>query len=86
VRDIKKNGQYSKFAQHIIVTGQEYNTILNTMKILHTEKKSQKLNAYEILYIYDASKQEVKLNETYAESYNPIYDAILTTYPTQNII
>lgn len=82
VGDTKNNGLYSKFAQHIIDAGHEYDTIERTMKILHIEKKIQTLNAYERLYIYDASKQGVQLNDTYAESHNPIYDAILTTYPT----
>jgi hypothetical protein len=39
VRDTKNNGQYSKFAQHIIDTGHEYDTIERTTKILHIEKK-----------------------------------------------
>jgi hypothetical protein len=31
-RDIKNNGQYSKFAQHIIETGHKYDTIVKTMQ------------------------------------------------------
>jgi hypothetical protein len=44
IRGIKNNGQFSKFAQHIIETGHEYGMIEKTMKILHIEKKSQILN------------------------------------------
>jgi hypothetical protein len=45
IRDIKNNGQYPKCAQHVIDTGHKYDTMENTMKILHTQKKDQMLNA-----------------------------------------
>jgi hypothetical protein len=51
IRDIKTNGQYSKFEQHITERGHEYGVIEKPMKILHIENKSQKLNTYEIPYI-----------------------------------
>jgi hypothetical protein len=76
IRDIQSNGQYSKFTQHVIDTGHEYNTMENTMKISCIEKKGQMLNAYERLYIYEASKQGIQLNDTLTEGYNPIYDII----------
>jgi hypothetical protein len=57
IRDIKNNGQYSKFAQHIIDAGHEHDIMENTMRILHIEKKGQMLNGYKRLYIYEASKQ-----------------------------
>jgi hypothetical protein len=38
IRDIKNDGQYSKFGQHITDTGHEYDTMENTMNILRIEK------------------------------------------------
>jgi hypothetical protein len=38
-RDIRNSGQNSKFAQHILDTGHEYETIEKTMKILRIEKR-----------------------------------------------
>jgi hypothetical protein len=52
------------------------------MKILHIEKKSQILNTYERFHIYEISKQNMQLNDTFTETYNPIYDMILTKFPT----
>jgi hypothetical protein len=82
IRDIKNNGQYSKFVQHIIEKGHKYSMIEKTMKILHIEKKSQILNTYERFHIYEVSKQNMQLNDTFTEAYNPKYDMILTKFPT----
>jgi hypothetical protein len=86
MRDTKNNGQYSKFAQN--KEQQVMSTIwLKTNEFVRTENKSQALNAYKRFYIYSASRGGVKLNDTHThthtESYNSIYSAILTTYPTQ---
>jgi hypothetical protein len=52
------------------------------MKILHIEKKNQILNTYEIFHIYEASKKNMQLNDIFTETYNPIYDMILTKFRT----
>jgi predicted GIY-YIG superfamily endonuclease len=72
IRDIRNNGQNSRFAQHILDTGHEYETIEKTMKILHIEKKGQMLDTHERFCIYEISKQNLQLNDNYAEIYNPI--------------
>jgi hypothetical protein len=54
-----------------------------TMKILHMEKKGQMLDTYERFHIYEISKQNIQLNDNFADTYNPIYDIIITAY--QNI-
>jgi hypothetical protein len=51
-----------------------------TVKILHVEKKGQMLDAYERFHIYEISKQNMQLNDNFAETYNPIYDIIITVY------
>jgi hypothetical protein len=48
------------------------------MKILHIEKKGQMLDSYERFHIYEISKQNIQLNNNYAETYNSIYDTIIT--------
>jgi hypothetical protein len=83
LRDIKNNGQNTNFAQHILDTKHEYETIGKTMKILHVEKKGQMLDTYGIFHIYEISKQNMQLNYNFAEIYNPIYDTTVTAY--QNI-
>jgi hypothetical protein len=83
IGDIKNNGQNSKFAQHILHTGHEYETIEKIMKILHIEKKGQILETYERFHIYEISKQNIQLNDNFTETYNPIYNTIICTH--QNI-
>jgi hypothetical protein len=47
-----KKQQHSKFAQHILETTHTYDTIDRTMKMLHIEKKGQKLNTQKnIIYM-----------------------------------
>jgi hypothetical protein len=82
IRDIKNNGQYSKFAQHVVETGHQYGNMEETMKILHIEKKSQILNTYEMFYVYNIRKQNIQLNDTFAETHKRIYDTILPKFPT----
>jgi hypothetical protein len=82
IRDIKNNGQHSKFSQHVIETEHEYDIKERSMNILHIEKKGQILDTYERFHIYETSKQNKQLNDTLTETYNPIYDVILTRFPT----
>jgi hypothetical protein len=51
IRDIRNNGQRSKFARHTLDTTHDYGTIENKMKILHMQKNGTMLDTYE-RYIY----------------------------------
>jgi hypothetical protein len=51
IREIKTNGQKSKYAQHILHTTHNYDTAEKTMKILHIEKKGRMLNVLESYHI-----------------------------------
>jgi predicted DNA-binding protein with PD1-like motif len=42
IHAIRSNKQNSKFAQHMLHTGQTYSTIDQTMEVLHIEKKGEK--------------------------------------------
>jgi hypothetical protein len=53
------------------------------MKILYIEKRDQMLDTYERFHIYEISKQNMQLNDNFAESYNPIYNILITAY--QNV-
>jgi hypothetical protein len=50
VREIKMNGQRSKFAQHILVTAHNH-TIEQTMEIVRIERKEKMLNMLESCHI-----------------------------------
>jgi hypothetical protein len=64
----------------ILDTGHEYETIEKTVKIWHTEKKGQMLETYERFHICEISKQNLQLNDNFTETYNPIYNTIISTY------
>jgi hypothetical protein len=52
-REFRINGQSSKFAQHILDTANNYDTMDQTMKILYVErKKSNAKHIGELIYIY----------------------------------
>ncbi|PNF39362.1 hypothetical protein B7P43_G18159, partial [Cryptotermes secundus] len=85
IREIKMNGQKSKFAQHILDTTHNYHTIDKAMKILHIEKKGKMLNTLESFHIYELTKQNLQMNEALTDSYNQIYDILIKTNQTQEI-
>ena len=41
IRDIKNNGQNSKFAQHILDTTHDYSTIDRTLEVVYIGKKAK---------------------------------------------
>jgi hypothetical protein len=47
IQDVRNNRHSAKFAQHIPETGHAYNTINQTMEVLHIESKGQELNTLE---------------------------------------
>jgi hypothetical protein len=53
---IRTNKQNSKFAQHILETRHNYDTIDQIMKILHIEKIGPKLNTLERFHKYDMTE------------------------------
>jgi hypothetical protein len=48
----------------------------NASCCVHIEKKGQMLDTYERFHIYEISKQNLQLNDNYAE----IYNTIISTY------
>jgi hypothetical protein len=67
----------------ILDTGHECEMIEKTMKILHIEKKGQMLDTYERFHVYEISKHNIQLDDNFTETFNPIYDTIISAY--QNI-
>jgi GTPase SAR1 family protein len=57
IQDIRTNRHNSKYAQHILDKGHAYNTMDQTMRILHIEKKGHKLNTFERYEIYKLTKK-----------------------------
>jgi hypothetical protein len=77
IREIKTNGQKSKYAQHILETTHEYGKIEQIMEILHIERKGRMLNAMESYHIYELTKQNLQMNEALTDSHNQIYHTLI---------
>jgi hypothetical protein len=48
----------------------------DTLNVLHFEKKGPQMNSLEQYYIYRLSKDNLQLNDTYTDTYNPIFKLI----------
>jgi hypothetical protein len=76
--------QKSKFAQHILETQHTYSTIEHTMDILHFQNKGMIMNTLERYHIYQLTKKGTQLNDTYTETYNPIFNILNKHYTHSN--
>jgi hypothetical protein len=76
IQAIRTNKPNSKFAQHILDTQHTYGTIDETMDILHFGKKGPQLNTLERFYIHNLCTQKLQINDTYTDTYNPIFNLI----------
>jgi hypothetical protein len=82
IHAVRTNRQNSKFAQNILGTRHDYDTIDKTMEILHIEKKGHKLNTLDRFHIYDRTKKGLQMNEPFTDIYNPIFDILLKNIRT----
>jgi hypothetical protein len=77
IHDIKNNRCHSKYAQHILNTGHEYDPIEQIMDILHIKNKGYILNTLEQFEIYKITKNKLQLNDTHTFTKNPIFDLLI---------
>jgi hypothetical protein len=54
-------------------TGHTYGSMANTMKVLKTERKGKHLNTLEKYHICKKSTDGLQMNDTYIDTYNPIF-------------
>jgi hypothetical protein len=78
INDIRQNKEKSRYSQLILNTGRKYGTTEDTLKILYKNKKGRLLNTVEQFYIYINTKQNSHLNNLYSDSFNPIYNTLLS--------
>jgi hypothetical protein len=60
--------------------GHTYGTITDTMDIRKTGKKGKHLNTLEKYRIYKISKDNLHMNDTYIDTYNPIFETLYELY------
>jgi hypothetical protein len=56
--------------------GHTYGTIEETLELMQVTKKDHLLNTLERFHIYDNTKRKLKMNDTYADAHNRIFDLI----------
>jgi hypothetical protein len=76
IRAIRSNNGNSGYSNHILNTGHTYGTINDTMGIITTAKKGRHLNTLERYHIYKLSKEKLHMNDTYIDTYNPIFEVL----------
>jgi hypothetical protein len=62
--------------QHILDTLHTYGTMEDTMDILHVEKKGALMNTLKRFHICNLSKENLHMNDTYTDTYNPFFNVI----------
>jgi hypothetical protein len=80
IHAIRTNTTNSKYAQHILDTGHTYGNIEDTLNILHLQKKGPLMNTIEQYQIYKLSINNLQLNDTHTNTYNPIFKLMATHY------
>jgi hypothetical protein len=76
IRSIRTNNLNTKYAQHIPDTQHENGPIANTMDILHIGREGQLINTWERFHICKFSSNKLQLNDTCADTHNPIFNLI----------
>jgi hypothetical protein len=70
-----KNGN-SEYSNHMLNTRHAYGSMADTMKVLKTERKGKHLNTLEKYHIYKMSKDGLRMNDTYIDTHNLIFEVI----------
>jgi hypothetical protein len=77
VRDYRYENNKSNFAKHLIENKHTFNSMEDTMTILHTTTKGQMLNTLEKFYVYGETKNNNQINDGHTVTPNTIFDTIL---------
>jgi predicted patatin/cPLA2 family phospholipase len=68
------------YSNHILNTGHAYGTVTDTMDIITTGRKGKHLNTLEWYHMYKTSRENLHMNDTYKDTYNPIFEALQEIY------
>jgi hypothetical protein len=80
IHAIRSSNSNSVYSNHILNTGYTYGTIMDTMDIIKTGTKGKHLNTLEKYHIYRISKNNLHMNDTHINTYNPIFETMHELY------
>jgi hypothetical protein len=66
----------SRYSNHILNKRHTYGTLTGTMDIIKIYKKGKHLNTLQKYHIYKINKDILHINNTYIDTYNPIFETL----------
>ena len=78
IRYIRNNDPKSAYATHILDNRHEFGTSEETVKLLKSCSKGQKMNCWETLYMQIHCKLNILISEQLITEFNPLYDLAYT--------
>jgi hypothetical protein len=76
IQAIRNNNSNLGYSTHTLNTGHTYGTITDTMDIVNIGKRGKHLHTLEKYHIYRISKDNLHMNDTYIDIYNPIFETL----------
>jgi hypothetical protein len=76
IQAIRNNNSNSGYSRHILNTGHTYGSVIDTIKVLKTQRKGKHLNTLERYYIYKMRKNGIQIKDTCIDTHNPIFKII----------
>jgi hypothetical protein len=80
VQVIRNSNNNVGYSNHILNTGHTYGTINDTIDIIRKRKKRKDLSTLEKCHIHKISKNNLHMNDTYNDIYNPIFETLHDLY------
>jgi hypothetical protein len=81
--DIRSNNSNTGYSNRILDIGNTYGTVQDTMEIITLAKKGKYLNALERYHIYKVSRDNLSMNDSHIDTYNPIFETLYRIYIKQ---
>jgi hypothetical protein len=80
IHAIRSNNSNFGYSNHILNTRHTYGTITDTMAVIRIGRKGRHLNTLEKYHIYEISRNNLHMTETYIELHNPIFQTVHEIY------
>jgi hypothetical protein len=79
IQAIRNNNINLGYSKHILNTRHAYGSITNIMDSIKTDEEGRNLNTLERYHIYKIRKARLRVhtNDTYIDTYNPIFETLL---------
>jgi hypothetical protein len=73
INDIMNERDKTGYSHHVLTTGHERASVINSLEVIEVQPKNQYINTLE-KYIYKHGRTGITLNEVQYDMYNPIFE------------